>query len=234
MDGGLREVDSVPHARRARRPRMRTSIIAGMSSDAAAVRETARKSHPRRLRKYIALGVLLLISSGVYFSCFHQYHLSYQNEGWDFQFAFQPFRCIHCTGVIERLEYNGAPIQLPATHPNPGNECWVYTPVGSFIWYADDNWLAISGPGSRSFERSVDEIDPADLERGYYDVDWDSLSGDEHESGKQGTPSHWCLFAFDHGIRWADPTRLGEIDSWPDPKAEINPSLESPSSRPSP
>lgn len=166
--------------------------------------------------KIIGLGFLVLIPTGTYFSCFHQYHLEFENEGWTFHMSFYPFRCIHCTGRIEKLEYRGQPLILPkAPEAVTWKEMELITPVGSFNWYADQDFLAIIGPGNFVRTPTIAPIQAEDLERGYYDLLTSEHDWVESRHGRQGTPQNWYALITADVARWIAPGRMSEFTAWP-------------------
>ncbi|MBU0616162.1 MAG: hypothetical protein KKI02_00445 [Planctomycetes bacterium] len=164
----------------------------------------------------VASCFILLIGAGPYFSCFHRFHRTYEHEGWTFRFSFYPLRCLHCTGRIEELRYEGKPLRLPpAPNPDAWDQLSVWTPVGSFDWYGSDEWLAITGPGPHALDPTLPAITHEDLARGYYDVRLSEHSWNEARAGRHGTPPQWYLLLSADVGRWIDPERMEEITDWP-------------------
>jgi hypothetical protein len=159
---------------------------------------------------------LILIVGGTYLSCFHSFRLTFEHEGWTLEFLFRPFRCLHCTGRIEKLRYRGKPLQLPRP---PGRDVfdglYVQTPVGSFEWYGSAGWLAIMSPGRHTPTPTLPPLTEEDLAHGYYDILLSEHEGDAARSGRHGTPPHWYSLSSRDIVRWIDPERMEDVTDWP-------------------
>lgn len=163
-----------------------------------------------RIRKrYIGLTGLAVLLLGGYFGCVHRFHSRVEHAGWSVDFSYILLACSYCFGYVEHLTFDGQPFRPPEAPP--GELLIVLTPVGHFDLRPGENRFRAGGVGVPDLPQSGAPLEPAELERGYYDADgmtsWPVPR-------RPGTPAHWCFVTTGEIARWLDPARLSEL-AWP-------------------
>lgn len=163
----------------------------------------------RRRKWLLAIVVLVGLPAGVFwFGYIDRGHLIREKSGWRMDCSYIRFACRVCSGQVDELTYEGAPIGVPVVSRDNGAALYLsmFCPLGAFNLYDP----AI-GWQYQWWDPTVTDlpthISPVELASGHYVLAW---KRNEEPVRKAGTPEHWCLIqAFDEEWHlWIDPQQM--------------------------
>lgn len=163
----------------------------------------------RRRVIFISCVAIVFISVFYYVGCIHRVHETVEKDGWILAWNYMPFRCPHCWGRIERLEFDGQHIACPDMASRKGESTTrfgIYTPVGMLECYHPEMQWRVRMNDDRRPTNECGDIAEDELLRGYYE-----LTDARPPCKKTGTPPGWSYATSSNHIRWVDPKRIQEL-----------------------